>query len=82
GVTDDRAIGKAARGLEVVHARTHDAAEAVETLGMRAFEAARRRVAGSTLDARLAERPLVAVAAAVGLGALAGAMLGGSRGRA
>lgn len=72
GVTDDRAVGKAARGLEVVHARTHDAAEAVEKQGLRGFEAARRAVGGVDLARQIADRPLATALTALGVGLLLG----------
>ena len=80
GVTDDSAVGMAARTVEVVHARTHDAAEAVEKQGMRGFEAARRAVAGSTLGQRVAERPWEAALVALGAGVLAAGVIAGVRG--
>lgn len=74
GVTDDSAVGVAARSLEVVHARTHDAAEAVEKQGLRGFEAARRAVAGVDLARQVADRPLAAALAAVGVGLVLGSV--------
>ena len=72
GVTDDSALGVAARGIEVFHARTHDAAEAVEKQGMRGFEAARRAVAGVDVARQIADRPLAAALTALGVGLLLG----------
>ncbi|GJG87726.1 hypothetical protein tb265_29070 [Gemmatimonadetes bacterium T265] len=69
-----QSLGVVSRGVEVFHARTHDAAEAVETQGMRGFEAARRAVAGSGLARRAAERPLAAALTVLGIGLLLGSV--------
>lgn len=80
GVTDDTALGKVSRGVEAVNAGTADALEAVGTKGMQAVEAARRAVGRASGVGRVVtERPLVAAVAAVGVGALAAALLGGRR---
>lgn len=74
GVTDDSALGAAARGVEVVHARTHDAAEAVERHGMRGVEAVRRAVTRAELGRQLDERPFAAALAVAGVGLLLGSV--------
>ncbi len=78
GVTDDSAAGVAARAVEVFHARTHDAAEAVEKRGMRGFEGARRAVAnsnaGAAVSRQAADRPLAVALTALGVGLLLGAL--------
>lgn len=74
GVTDDTALGTVSRGVEVFHARTHDAAEAVETQGMRGFEAARRAVARTGITQQVTERPLAAALAVVAAGLLLGSV--------
>jgi rubrerythrin len=80
GVTDDTALGKLSRGVEAVNAGTANAIEAVGTKGMAAVEAARRAVGrASGMGRVVTERPLVAAAAAIGVGALAAALLGGRR---
>lgn len=79
GVTDDSAVGVAARGVEVFHARTHDAAEAVEKQGLRGYEAARRALTGSKLGRRVAERPLESALVALGAGVVAAGVIAGAR---
>ncbi len=79
GVTDDSALGVAARSLKVVHARARDAAEPLEKRGMHGFEAARRAVSASTLGRRIAERPLRSALVALGAGVLAAGIVTGVR---
>jgi hypothetical protein len=82
---DEGVRGRAARAMEVVHARTADAVEAVGRQGMRGFEVARRGVARTSgLRTRAQQRPLVTALVVVGVGVLAAALvsgLGSSRGR-
>lgn len=74
GVTDDTALGAVSRGIEVVHARTHDAAEAVETQAMRVFETARRAMTRAGVGRQIGERPLAAALAVAGVGLLLGSV--------
>lgn len=74
GVTDDSALGVVSRGVEAVHARTHDGAEAVETQGTRGFEAARRAVARTGLTCQIEARPFAAALALMGVGVLLGSV--------
>ena len=78
---DDGVRGRAARAMEVVHARTADAVEAVGKQGMRGFEAARRGVARTSgLTTRARQRPVVTALAVVGVGVLAAALFSGKLG--
>jgi uncharacterized protein (TIGR02284 family) len=72
GVTEESKIGRVAKAVETVHARHADTVEAVEKKGMVGAEFARR---GITEQAR--RRPMVAALAAVGVGVVAAALLGG-----